>query len=106
MFDVSKSALDRIESVCKEKESDNFFRISVDGGGCQGFSYKFSFDNKVNKDDKILNFDNVKVLIDETSLGFVQGSKLDFVEDMIGSYFKISNPNATSTCGCGTSFSI
>ena len=49
MFDVSKSALDRIESVCKEKESDNFFRISVDGGGCQGFSYKFIFDNKVNK---------------------------------------------------------
>ena len=106
MFDVSQSALNRIENVCKEKKSDNYFRISVDGGGCQGFSYKFTFDNKVNKDDKILDFNNVKVLIDETSLGFVQGSKLDFVEDMIGSYFKISNPNATSTCGCGTSFSI
>ena len=106
MFDVSKSAINRIESVCKDKELDSYFRISVDGGGCQGFSYKFTFDNKINKDDKVLNFDNVKVLIDETSLGFVQGSKLDFVEDMIGSYFKISNPNATSTCGCGTSFSV
>ena len=54
----------------------------------------------------MLNFEKVKVLIDETSFGFIEGSKLDFVEDMIGSYFKISNPNASSTCGCGTSFSI
>ena len=83
-----------------------YFRISVSGGGCQGFSYNFNFDNKIKEDDKILNFKKVKVLIDQTSLGFIKGSRLDFVEDMIGAYFKITNPNATSTCGCGTSFSI
>ena len=106
MFDVSDKALNRIESVCSKKPDDKYFRISVNGGGCQGFSYSFSFDNKIKDDDKILNFPKVKVLIDETSLTFIQGSRLDFVEDMIGSYFKITNPNATSTCGCGTSFSV
>ena len=106
MFDVSNKALKRIESVSSKKPDDKYFRISVNGGGCQGFSYSFEFDNKIKDDDKVLNFENVKVLIDETSLGFIEGSKLDFVEDMIGSYFKITNPNATSTCGCGTSFSV
>ena len=104
MFQIKR--LERIESVSSKKPDDKYFRISVNGGGCQGFSYSFKFDNKIKDDDKILNFENVKVLIDETSLGFIEGSKLDFVEDMIGSYFKITNPNATSTCGCGTSFSI
>ena len=106
MFDVSDRALKKIENVCSKKNTDKYFRISVNGGGCQGFSYSFGFDNTVKDDDKVLNFEKVKVLIDETSLGFIEGSKLDYVEDMIGSYFKISNPNASSTCGCGTSFSI
>ena len=106
MFDVSDKALNRIKLVCSKKPDDKYFRISVNGGGCQGFSYSFSFDNKIKEDDKILNFPKVQVLIDETSLTFIQGSRLDFVEDMIGSYFKITNPNATSTCGCGTSFSV
>ena len=106
MFDVSDKALERIKTVCSKKNNDNYFRISVNGGGCQGFSYSFNFDSKIKDDDKVLNFEKVKVLIDKTSLGFIEGSKLDFVEDMIGSYFKITNPNATSTCGCGTSFSV
>lgn len=106
MFDVSDKALKKIEDVCSKKTDEKYFRISVNGGGCQGFSYSFGFDNTINDDDKILNFKDVKVLIDETSLSFVKGSKLDFVEDMIGSYFKIVNPNAISTCGCGTSFSV
>ena len=106
MFDVSDKALKRIESVCSKKPDDKYFRISVNGGGCQGFSYSFGFDNKIKDDDRVLNFPKVKVLIDQTSLGFIEGSQLDFVEDMIGSYFKITNPKATSTCGCGTSFSI
>ena len=105
MFDVSKSALKRILEVSK-RNNKKFFRISIDGGGCQGFSYKFDFDDKISENDKVLDFNDVKILIDSTSLEFVNDAKLDFVEDMIGSYFKISNPKATSTCGCGISFSV
>tara|TARA_Y100001934_G_C12128713_1_gene666781 strand:- start:290 stop:607 length:318 start_codon:yes stop_codon:yes gene_type:complete len=105
MFDVSKSAIKRILEVSK-RNNKKFFRISIDGGGCQGFSYKFDFDDKISKNDKVLDFNDVKILIDSTSLEFVNDAKLDFVEDMIGSYFKISNPKATSTCGCGISFSV
>ena len=105
MFDVSKSALKRIVEVSK-KNKKKFFRISIDGGGCQGFSYKFDFDDKISENDKVLDFNEVKILIDSTSLEFINDAKLDFVEDMIGSYFKISNPKATSTCGCGVSFSV
>ena len=105
MFDVSKSALKRILEVSK-KNKKKFFRISIDGGGCQGFSYKFDFDDKISENDKVLDYSEVKILIDSTSLGFINDAKLDFVEDMIGSYFKVSNPKATSTCGCGISFSV
>ena len=105
MFDVSKSALKRIVEV-SSKNKKKFFRISIDGGGCQGFSYKFDFDDKISENDKVLDYDEVKILIDSTSLGFINDAKLDFVEDMIGSYFKVSNPKATSTCGCGISFSV
>ena len=105
MFDVSDNAINRIRKIA-EKEKHVYFRISVDGGGCQGFSYKFDFDKAVNKDDKLFKYNDVQILIDDTSLNFLKGSQLDFVEDMIGSYFKISNPNASSTCGCGTSFSV
>ena len=105
MFDVSKSALKRIVEVSK-KNKKKFFRISIDGGGCQGFSYKFDFDDKISENDKVLDYNEVRILIDSTSLSFINDAKLDFVEDMIGSYFKISNPKATSTCGCGISFSV
>ena len=105
MFDVSDNAIERIKEISL-KEKQDYFRISVDGGGCQGFSYKFNFDKKINKEDKIFKFKSVKILIDPTSLDFLKGSKLDFVNDIIGSYFKVTNPNATSTCGCGTSFSV
>ena len=105
MFDVSKSALKRIVEVSK-KNKKKFFRISIDGGGCQGFSYKFDFDDKISENDRVLDYSEVKILIDSTSLGFINNAKLDFVEDMIGSYFKVSNPKATSTCGCGISFSV
>ena len=105
MFDVSKSALKRIVQVSK-KNKKKFFRISIDGGGCQGFSYKFDFDDKISENDKVLDYSEIKILIDSTSLGFINDAKLDFVEDMIGSYFKVSNPKATSTCGCGISFSV
>ena len=105
MFDVSNNAINRIKEISL-KEKQKYFRISVDGGGCQGFSYKFDFDQNIKTNDKLFKFNGIEVIIDDTSLGFLKGSQLDFVEDMIGSYFKITNPNASSTCGCGTSFSI
>ena len=105
MFDVSNNAIKRIKEIAL-KENQKYFRISVDGGGCQGFSYNFRFDKDVQKNDKLFNFKNISIIIDPTSYDFLKGSKLDFVNDIIGSYFKISNPNASSTCGCGTSFSV
>ena len=105
MFDVSNNAIKRIEEIAL-KQGHKYFRISVDGGGCQGFSYKFSFDKIKGNNDHEINFGQVTVLIDKTSMDFLNGSKLDFVNDLLGSYFKVSNPNASSTCGCGTSFSV
>ena len=106
MLDISENAIKKIKDVSNKSKSNKFFRISVTGGGCQGFSYKFNFENHIQNDDKVFNFSEVKILIDETSLNFLDGSKLDYIEDMMGSYFKMSNPQATSTCGCGTSFSV
>ena len=105
MIDITENAIKRIKDISLKQES-NLFRISVDGGGCQGFSYKFSFDKIKGNDDHEINFDQITVLIDKTSMDFLDGSKLDFVNDLLGSYFKVSNPNASSTCGCGTSFSV
>ena len=84
----------------------NYFRITVLGGGCAGFQYKFDFSDKPNDDDLIFNYKNADVLIDKTSIELIKGSKIDYVNELIGSSFKISNPLASSSCGCGTSFSI
>ena len=92
--------------INKENKSNLFFRIKVDGGGCAGFQYNFTFtDTKESKDLELLQND-VKVLVDEVSLNLIKGSTLDYVKELIGSSFKIENPQATSSCGCGTSFSI
>ena len=105
MIDITENAIKRIKDISTKQES-NLFRISVDGGGCQGFSYKFSFDKIKRSYDLEIKFDEITVLIDKTSMDFLDGSKLDFINDLLGSYFKVSNPKASSTCGCGTSFSI
>lgn len=81
-------------------------RIGVLGGGCSGFSYTFDFANEVNDDDIVFERDNAKVVIDETSIPFLEGCEIDYVNEIIGSSFKINNPNATASCGCGTSFSV
>ena len=107
MITVTEQAIDRIKEVSKKKKTSKvFFRVSISGGGCQGFQYNFKFEEKVNSDDKVFNFKNVQILVDKISLDILKGSKIDFVNDMVGSYFKIENPKASSTCGCGTSFSI
>lgn len=107
MITVTNNAISRILEVNKKKNRGKcLFRVSIDGGGCQGFSYKFYFEDKINEDDQVFDFNEVKILVDKTSLEIINGSKIDFVSDMMGSYFKIENPKASSTCGCGTSFSI
>ena len=81
-------------------------RLSVSGGGCSGFQYGFSFDDTRNEEDVEFERDGVKLLVDETSLDLLAGAEIDFVEDLVGASFQVRNPNATSSCGCGSSFAI
>ena len=81
-------------------------RIAVSGGGCSGFQYGLSFDDQTNSDDRIFERDGVGIIIDEVSLDLLAGAEVDFVEDLMGAAFRINNPNAASSCGCGNSFSI
>ena len=104
-IEVTESAQEYIKKILNSEKS-TFFRITVLGGGCAGFQYKFDFTQKANEDDIIYEYNNAKVLIDKTSIEFIKGSKIDYVNELIGSSFKISNPQASSSCGCGTSFSI
>ena len=104
-IEITQNALKHIASVVTA-ENSTYFRITVLGGGCAGFQYKFDFDNQKNEDDVILETKEISVLIDTTSLDLIKGSKIDYVNELIGSSFKISNPQASSACGCGTSFSL
>ena len=104
-IEITENAQIHIASVLKNDDS-KYFRITVLGGGCAGFQYKFDFEESRNKDDIIIETPKIKVLIDDTSLNLIKGSKIDYVTELIGSSFKISNPIASSSCGCGTSFSI
>lgn len=104
---ISESAARRIRELTTDGEYAGMkMRVSVSGGGCSGFQYGFAFDDNQTDDDHVLERDGATVLIDDTSWEFVVGSELHFAEELIGSYFIMRNPNAASTCGCGTSFSI
>lgn len=104
---ITESAARRVAALrAAEGNDDLMLRIVVDGGGCNGFQYRFDFDSTVNDDDRVFERDGVKVLVDEVSMEFLAGAQVDFKEDLIGSYFAVENPNATSSCGCGTSFSV
>ena len=81
-------------------------RIAVSGGGCSGFQYGFSFDDTVREDDHVFERDGVAVLVDDVSLDLLNGAEIDFVDELIGASFQVRNPNAASSCGCGTSFSL
>ncbi len=95
-----------IEQEAKEAESGLMLRVAVSGGGCSGFQYGFSFDDTVNPDDRTFERDGVTAVIDEASLELLAGSEVDYVEDLVGASFQVKNPNAVSSCGCGSSFSI
>ena len=103
---LTASAAKRINAILAKQDGVDFLRVSVEGGGCSGFSYKFDFDQAAKEDDIVLERDGARVLIDEMSLEFLKGSQIYFTTELIGAAFKISNPNATAACGCGTSFSI
>tara|TARA_Y100000590_G_scaffold309120_1_gene349018 strand:- start:650 stop:967 length:318 start_codon:yes stop_codon:yes gene_type:complete len=101
-INFSKRAVEKINHLISKKPLGTFFRISVKGGGCSGFKYDFSFDNKIDKDD--LKHENI--VVDKSSLDLLRGSEVDFSEELIGNSFKISNPKTKSSCGCGISFSF
>lgn len=104
---LSASAAARIIKLATmEGNPDQMLRLTVSGGGCSGFQYGFSFDTSVNEDDHLFTRDGARMVVDDTSLDLLAGAEVDFVEDMMGSYFKINNPNAASSCGCGSSFAI
>src|SRR5205814_9813663 len=104
---LTESAARRIATLkTKEDAEKAFLRIAVSGGGCSGFQYGLSFDDQRNEDDFVFEQDGVGVVIDEISLGLLNGAEVDFVEDLMGASFQIRNPNAASSCGCGNSFSI
>ena len=101
-INFSKQAVERINQLVAKKSPGTFFRIAVKGGGCSGFKYDFSFDDKIDQND----FKHKNIVIDKSSLEILKGSQVDFTEELIGSSFKISNPKTKSSCGCGVSFSF
>ncbi len=96
------NAIKQINHLLSQKDNGDFFRIAIKGGGCSGFKYDFSFDSKPNVED--LKFNNI--LIDKTSADLLKGSEVDYVSELIGDSFKVSNPQSKSSCGCGVSFSL
>ncbi|MBN8945308.1 MAG: iron-sulfur cluster insertion protein ErpA [Rhizobiales bacterium] len=103
---VTERAARRIAKILGTEPPGSMLRISVEGGGCSGFQYKFDFTTARNDDDLVIERDGATVLVDEISLPYMAGTELDWVDDLIGSAFKLQNPNATANCGCGTSFSV
>ena len=103
---LSASAARRIAKIVAGQPAGTMLRVEVIGGGCSGFSYRFGFADKVNPDDRVIERDGAKAVVDEASLPFLAGSEIDFVEEIIGASFRVHNPNATAGCGCGTSFSV
>ena len=103
---LSDSAVKKIGEILKSEPDGAMLRVSVEGGGCSGFQYKFDIERAKAEDDLVLAREGAVVLIDPVSVNYMAGSQIDFVDDLIGQSFKINNPKATASCGCGTSFSI
>jgi iron-sulfur cluster insertion protein len=103
---LTDRAAARIRQVLSRQPGKVALRVAVNGGGCSGFQYDFQLVETAADDDLVVEHDGVRALIDPVSLGFLEGAEIDFVDDLMGQSFKIRNPNASSSCGCGTSFSI
>jgi iron-sulfur cluster assembly accessory protein len=103
---LTERAARRIGEILEAEPAGTMLRILVEGGGCSGFQYKFNLDRDQANDDLVLARDGATVLIDPVSVQYMAGAEIDFVDDLIGASFKISNPVASASCGCGTSFSV
>jgi iron-sulfur cluster assembly accessory protein len=103
---MTERAARRIGEILKSEPAGSMLRISVEGGGCSGFQYKFGFEQAQAADDLVLAQNGATVLIDPLSVQYMAGAQIDYVDDLIGASFKVNNPVATSSCGCGTSFSV
>jgi len=103
---ITERAASRIGQILKSEGVGAMLRISVEGGGCSGFQYKFNVERTQADDDTVISRNDALVVVDPASVPFLAGSEVDFVDDLIGASFRVNNPNATASCGCGTSFSI
>ncbi|HEY0224054.1 MAG TPA: iron-sulfur cluster insertion protein ErpA [Pseudolabrys sp.] len=103
---VSERAAQRIGEILKAEPAGTMLRVSVEGGGCSGFQYKFGMERAKAEDDLVIDRGDATVVIDPVSVDYMAGSEIDFVDDLIGASFKVKNPKATASCGCGTSFSL
>jgi len=103
---LTPSAAKRVAWIAERQSKPAILRLAVDGGGCAGFTYKFELADTAETDDTVAEMDGVKLVVDPVSLDLVRGSAVDFVEDLGGAAFKVTNPNAASGCGCGSSFSV
>lgn len=103
---LTEAAAGRIAEIAAGEPATPMLRVSVEGGGCSGFQYKFDLVADRASDDIVIERNGATVLIDPVSIEYMQGSQIDFVDDLIGASFKITNPNATASCGCGTSFAL
>ena len=103
---VTERAARRIAEILQDEPAGSMLRVSVEGGGCSGFQYKFDVDHARAADDLVIERDRAVVLVDPASVPFLAGSEVDFVDDLIGASFRVHNPNATASCGCGTSFTV
>ena len=105
-IDLTSSAAARVATIASKQGKPAILRLAVDGGGCAGFQYKFDMAESVDADDTVAERDGVRLVVDAVSLDLVRGSAVDYVENLGGAMFRVTNPNAASGCGCGTSFSI
>ncbi|HEU0162596.1 MAG TPA: iron-sulfur cluster insertion protein ErpA [Rhizomicrobium sp.] len=103
---ISDRAARRIADILKAEAQPSALRVAVTGGGCSGFQYNFALDDAPLAEDLVVEKDGARVLIDPVSLDFLAGAEIDFTDDLIGQAFKVNNPNATASCGCGTSFTV
>ncbi|MEE2567617.1 HesB/IscA family protein [Hyphobacterium marinum] len=103
---LTEDAARQIKAIIAAQTEARLLRVSVIGGGCSGFSYKFDLESQTAEDDLILERDGARVAIDPDSVPFLDGSKIDYVDELLGAAFKIDNPNAVAACGCGVSFTI
>ena len=103
---ATDAAKHRVAEILRGEPEGSWLRVSVNGGGCSGFQYSFDIAQNAEPDDIILSDDEARIAVDSVALDFLRGATIDFVDDLMGSSFRVENPNATASCGCGTSFSV